>query len=205
MNEIHSVTGTRVRPPAERRQDLLSAAARLFADRGVPEVSVADITGQAGVAVGTFYRFFATKEAVLSDLRGDALEALQQRALQVVAAASPDDWWGTADRMVAEMIGFWFEDRVRAQVVLSAEFDDVAGTEAGLLRLFAAGLVLGQQLGAVTADLDPDITASLLVHGVMGVVYHRIVDGPEDAPVEPLIEELRRQLRRLLSPQGGTP
>lgn len=198
------MAATRTRPPAERRQELLAAAARLFARRGVPDVSVADITGQAGVAVGTFYRFFPTKEAVLADLRRDALEALQQRALAVVATASPDDWWGTADRMVAEMIGFWFEDRARAQVVLSAEWGDVEGTEAGLLRLFAAGLVLGRQLGAVAPDLDPDITASLVVHGAMGVVYHRIVDGADDAPVEPLIEELRRQLRRLLSPQGGT-
>lgn len=195
-----ATTRSRVRPAPERRQDLLAAAARLFAARGVPGVSIADITSQAGVAVGTFYRFFPTKESVLSDLRRDALETLQHRAMRVAAKASLDDWWGAADAMVAEMIGFWFEDRVRAQVVLSAEFDDVAGTEAGLLRLFAAGLELGRQLGAVTADIDTDIAASLVLHGAMGIVYHRIVDGPEDAEAAPVVAELQRQLRRLLSP-----
>jgi AcrR family transcriptional regulator len=52
----------------ERKQQLLDAAARLFAERGYAETRIADICREAGVAKGLFYWYFDTKEAVFRDL-----------------------------------------------------------------------------------------------------------------------------------------
>ena len=51
----------------ERKQQLLDAAARLFADRGYAETRILDICREAGVAKGLFYWYFETKEAVFRD------------------------------------------------------------------------------------------------------------------------------------------
>lgn len=62
---------------------LLDAGARLFAERGVGEVSVADVCEAAGIGKGTFYRHFASKEALLAatveSALGPVLDELSRR------------------------------------------------------------------------------------------------------------------------------
>jgi AcrR family transcriptional regulator len=207
MKFIHSVKAQlmtpsttprrRVRPPDERRRELLDAATALFSRSSTAEVSVTDITTRAGVATGTFYRFFPTKEAVLVDLRRAALTDLRHRAGVVARAGLEQDWWTAADRMVEELIGFWFEDRDRARVVLSSQPEEASEAEAELLALFASGLRLGQELGVVDGDIDADVASSFILHGAFGLVFHEIVDASGSDPGA-LILELQHQLRRLL-------
>lgn len=63
----------------ERKQQLLDAAARLFAERGYAETRILDICREAGVAKGLFYWYFDTKEAVFRDLASDLRTRLRRR------------------------------------------------------------------------------------------------------------------------------
>ncbi|MGH9138036.1 MAG: TetR/AcrR family transcriptional regulator [Acidimicrobiales bacterium] len=68
----------------ERKQQLLAAAARLFADHGYAETRILDICREAGVAKGLFYWYFDTKEAVFRELADDLrlrLRRHQRRAM----------------------------------------------------------------------------------------------------------------------------
>ena len=62
----------------ERKQQLLDAAARLFAERGYAETRIVDICREAGVAKGLFYWYFDTKEAVFRDLAADLRHRLRR-------------------------------------------------------------------------------------------------------------------------------
>ena len=62
----------------ERRQQLIDAAARLFAERGYAETRIVDICREAGVAKGLFYWYFDTKEAVFRDLAADLRQRLRR-------------------------------------------------------------------------------------------------------------------------------
>jgi TetR/AcrR family transcriptional regulator, fatty acid metabolism regulator protein len=57
----------------KRREELLKAATRVFAKRGYRAASISDIIASAGVARGTFYPYFRSKQdillAVIDDLR----------------------------------------------------------------------------------------------------------------------------------------
>jgi AcrR family transcriptional regulator len=53
---------------AETRERLYRAAVRLFASRGLAATTVEDITREAGVAKGTFFNYFRSKEQVLGVL-----------------------------------------------------------------------------------------------------------------------------------------
>ena len=62
-----------LRADAERnRQRILAAAAALFAERGV-DVSIDDIAAAAGVGIGTVYRRFPDREALIEALFEDKL------------------------------------------------------------------------------------------------------------------------------------
>jgi AcrR family transcriptional regulator len=51
-----------------RREAVLEAALRLFTERGFEATSVPQVAASAGVGVGTIYRYFASKEALVNEL-----------------------------------------------------------------------------------------------------------------------------------------
>ena len=69
---------------AENRDAILAAAARLFRERGVESVSVAEIMSAAGFTHGGFYNHFSSKEALAAEACGAAFD---QRALFALDAA----------------------------------------------------------------------------------------------------------------------
>ena len=52
----------------ERRSDILRAAREVFEERGFLDTRVSDIVAAAGVAQGTFYSYFDSKEAVFTEV-----------------------------------------------------------------------------------------------------------------------------------------
>jgi TetR/AcrR family transcriptional repressor of nem operon len=63
----------------QNRQHVVDAAARLFRERGVQGVSVADLMAEAGLTHGGFYRRFASKEALVAEATGRAFDELGAR------------------------------------------------------------------------------------------------------------------------------
>jgi AcrR family transcriptional regulator len=57
-----------VKDADERRDELLDTALALFLDHGYERTSVEQITATVGVAKGTFYHYFATKQELLEQL-----------------------------------------------------------------------------------------------------------------------------------------
>ena len=66
------------------RNRILQAARRLFADNGYDATTTRDIAKEAGIASGTLFNYFPTKEAVVgclaSEAIGDALTDAQPAA-----------------------------------------------------------------------------------------------------------------------------
>jgi AcrR family transcriptional regulator len=73
------------------RQRLLQAARRLFSDNGYDATTTRDIAKEAGIASGTLFNYFPTKEAVVACLASEALgEALSQGAAGDPSEAVPE-------------------------------------------------------------------------------------------------------------------
>ena len=58
----------------ERKQQLTSAAAKVFARRGLQGTKISMITAEAGVSHGLFYHYFKTKEELFTALVREAIE-----------------------------------------------------------------------------------------------------------------------------------
>jgi AcrR family transcriptional regulator len=63
---------------AATRQRILDAAGQRFAANGFAASTTRDIADAAGIATGTLFNYFATKEAILASLVADAAGAAQQ-------------------------------------------------------------------------------------------------------------------------------
>ena len=81
-----AVDGTMLSPRGERtRHKILEAAEEVFAEYGWQEASIVKITERAGVAQGSFYRYFISKQAVFDELVAD-LNRRVRRAMSEGAA-----------------------------------------------------------------------------------------------------------------------
>ena len=66
-----------------RKQDLLNIAYRMFIEKGYENTSVDDIITEAGIAKGTYYYYFESKEATLEAV----IEMMIEKAENVAKAA----------------------------------------------------------------------------------------------------------------------
>jgi AcrR family transcriptional regulator len=149
------------RRDARRNHELLVAAAReVFAERGA-DASLEEIARRAGVGVGTLYRHFATREALV--------EAVFERrigefvAVAEVAAAEPDGWLalvGFLERMLEVQAG----DRLLKDVLLRSPpgTGRVDQARAEMRRQFEGVLERARTQGRLRADFGfPDLAMLL--------------------------------------------
>lgn len=78
----------RERSKAERRQQILDAAAGLIAERGLAGVRLEDLGKAVGISGPAVYRHFANKEAVLEELLVGISRYLLENGAHVVGAAT---------------------------------------------------------------------------------------------------------------------
>ncbi len=73
---------------------LLAAAAAAFAEHGADDVSLEEIARRAGVGIGTLYRHFPARQALLEAVYKDQVDGLDVLAGKLLAAESPGDALG---------------------------------------------------------------------------------------------------------------
>lgn len=92
MPEPTAPTPTDLRSDSRRNRLRLVAAAReLVAEKGM-DVTAAEIAARAEVGVGTLYRRFISKEALIRDILADGIDEVQSAADS--ALSEPDAWSG---------------------------------------------------------------------------------------------------------------
>jgi AcrR family transcriptional regulator len=87
----------RRKAPETRRGDLVAAAKKVFAAKGFAGTAVSDIVKAAGVAQGTFYLYFDSKEDVVNALAEQMAEAMVLAVESAVASAET----GAVDKLLA--------------------------------------------------------------------------------------------------------
>ena len=172
----------------ERKQQLVEAAAELFAANGYAATRIQDICRRAGVAKGLFYWYFPTKQELFAEL----VRSMRLRLRKAQAAAMDP----TADPLTRLRQGT--EASVRFHVehagyfaLLDVERADPA--HAALLREGSAVyhrdvvvLVRAAQAAGMAATDDPP---EVLAHGVLGAVSsftHAWRDGRIEMPADEL-------------------
>jgi len=152
-----------LRRDAERnRQRILRGAAEVFTTRGL-QASLDDVARQAGVGVGTVYRRFSDKEALVEALFEERIQAvvlLAERALQ-----EPDPWTGVV-RLLEGGVTTLAGDRGMRETLMYATYgrDRVDQARSRLLPVVMQVVERAQRDGSLRADFRPtDIPLTFLM------------------------------------------
>ncbi len=73
----------------KRKQELLKIAYRMFIEKGYDNTSIDEIIAAAGIAKGTYYYYFPSKEATLEAVIDMMIDEEAKRAKEVAAADMP--------------------------------------------------------------------------------------------------------------------
>ena len=147
---------------------ILDAAGEEFGERGFSDTSIVGITQRAGVALGTFYTYFDSKEALFQAL-------VRDMSAQVAATAAPA-FSGETHALDAARLGLQFflqfarEHRDIYRIIDEAEFVDPASYrehyETTAIRI-AARFVAARDRGEIADDLS-DEDLEILAWASMG-------------------------------------
>ncbi|MFI6598926.1 TetR/AcrR family transcriptional regulator [Nonomuraea sp. NPDC050536] len=133
---------------------MLAAARATFGEQGT-EASLREVARRAGVGIGTLYRHFPTREALLEALLADAFDTLHAQAGELARTREPGGALVTWVRELA--VGSSRYEGLPASV-LAALHDPASDLHASCKRLGSAAadlLSAAQQAGEIRADLTP--------------------------------------------------
>jgi AcrR family transcriptional regulator len=158
-----AATGTRpLRADARRNRDrLLDAAVRAFSHDG-PDVTLDAIAKDAGVGIGTLYRHFPTREALVEAAYRNELARLCDAAADLLRAMPPDQatrvWM---DRFVDYMTTKrGMADALRA--VIASGGNPYEQSRDRMVAAITMLLDAGAAAGTVRSDIEPgDVLTSL--------------------------------------------
>jgi AcrR family transcriptional regulator len=143
-----------MRANARANRERLLAHARAALVRHGTDASLEGIAREAGVGIGTFYRHFPSREALLEAVLQERFDALSARARDLSAASSPGPALTAWLREFMEFTGAY---RGLAAALLRTLHDTTTPLHAaceGMRTAGAALLARAQEAGAIRADLD---------------------------------------------------
>jgi len=157
------ITGERVggRRDAQRNHELLVEAAReLFMEQGV-EAPLEEVARRAGLGIGTLYRHFATRDALVEAI----VERRMGELLTIAEAAlsEPDGWEGLV-RLLERTLELQAADRMLKDVLMrySPETARLESAREEVRRLFERILVRARDEGTLRRDFAlPDLALLL--------------------------------------------
>jgi AcrR family transcriptional regulator len=185
--------------PDARRQQLLTAATAVFAQRGYRASGITEIVTTAGVARGTFYLYFESKAHVflaIADDFYDRLElAIEQRGAGPASIAATDGR-SVLQASFRRWFEFFHQYRLAATVMLKEapaidpRFDrGVAELRLSAYTHFAERFRRFQQLGLVRSSLSPDIVAHLQV-GMFEELVKAFVLNADQPDIDSLAKQM---------------
>jgi TetR/AcrR family fatty acid metabolism transcriptional regulator len=156
------------RPPGgDKREAILRAAIEVFAHNGYFNSKVADIAREAGVADGTVYLYFKSKEEILHSVFDRSMEEAITEGKQQIAAT-------TDAREKLRRIALLHLERLGADRNLAVVFQvELRGSTKFMEEFSAAGLAEylglirqafeeGQRAGLFRSDLNAKVMAKIL-------------------------------------------
>jgi AcrR family transcriptional regulator len=198
---------------ADRRERLLSAAAREFSAEGYEAASLAKIAEDAGVSKPALYYYFEDKADLYATVVKTAWRRLSPQGHVDLQSLGPEDFWPALEAFhLASYEGSRLEPWLLAVWKLAYHPPPERAAAGAVREVFEAAqaylrslLRRGQELGVVRRDLPEDLLIALLT-GADNAADHWLADqwealGPDE--VMRLSHRVFSTLRRLLAPCPG--
>ena len=178
-------------PLQNRREQILTTAAELFAARGFHGVSVADIGAACGISGPALYKHFASKDAVLAEMLVNISERLLAVGRERSGAAA--DARSALQALVDWHVDFALHDRPLI-VVQDRDWESLPADAREQVRTLQREYVdvWAGRLREVHPDLRPD-SARAMAHAAFGLINSTPHSGLlPDARMRELLTQMAR-------------
>ena len=140
------------RADARRNHDKLVAAARAVFTEDGTSAPLEDVAERAGVGIGTLYRHFPTRQALLEAVYVDEVEAMA-RAAEDLSELPP---WEALSRWLHQYVGFAATKRALNEALLEAapDSDVLLSCRTAIAGAGTALVERAQRAGVVRADTN---------------------------------------------------
>jgi len=168
----------------KRKQQIIDTAKEMFISKGFQSTHIGQVCEHLDIARGTVYQYFSNKKeilyAILDNVSEDMEDILEPDDLKDYLKTKPD----------TEVLVRWIDNRISTclellsnePIVIKLMYRDIVGIDEEVsekVKIFTDHIVetISREIGILRdngifkKELDPLITASMLVGGIMMVVY----------------------------------
>jgi TetR/AcrR family fatty acid metabolism transcriptional regulator len=154
-------------PVGDKREAILRAAIQVFAHNGYANSKVADIAREAGIADGTVYLYFKSKEEILHSVFDRSMEeAIAEGRKQIAETSDPREKLRRIALLHLERLGadrdlaVVFQVELRGSTKFMQEFSAAGFAE--YLGIIRSTFEEGQAAGVFRKDLNAKVMAKIL-------------------------------------------
>lgn len=166
MKSVRTINSVRA-PVGDKREAILRAAIQVFAHNGYFNSKVADIAREAGIADGTVYLYFKSKEEILHSIFDRSMEkAIADGKKQLSGVTDPKEKLRRIALLHLERLGadrdlaVVFQVELRGSTKFMQEFSAAGFAE--YLGLIRSTFEDGQRAGVFRPELNAKVMAKIL-------------------------------------------
>lgn len=186
----------------EKRKKLLDSSYELFVEKGISNVSIAEICQKAGIAKGTFYLYFTSKEDIARALNRRISFTLMQKAYDEVNRNRKDTFADNVITMANFIIDYFHADTetlkmMRKDFIFPLTVDDFDNSTNPLM------ISLRQEISdyaSVSGYSNHEILFRLysLLSMIAGICHSVIIDHFPDTDIDDLKPVLFDMIRKAI-------
>ena len=186
-----------------KREQILRAAEKVFAEKGFQEATISDIVGRAKVSEATLYEYYSSKEDLLFRIPGD-LTSEEKKEIEFIF----DHIKGAANRMRAFIYhNLWFwqthPDYASVALVILKQNRKFINTESYRIIYDTYQMMLpvieeGIESGEFKAGTNPKLVLSMILSIIEYITVNKILHGtPENLLeyVDPITDQILGGIR----------
>lgn len=178
----------------DKREAILRAAVKVFAQKGYFNSKVSDIAGEAGIADGTVYLYFRSKDEVLHSVFDQAMKVfIDEGRKELALLDDPIDRLRKIAELHLERLGsdrdlaIVFQVELRGSIKFMQEFS--AAGFADYLDIIRQTVEDGQRSGVFRSDVKP-VTAAKILYGALDEMVTNWILSKKRYALAPMADEV---------------
>jgi AcrR family transcriptional regulator len=171
----------------ERRRAVLDASLRVFSERGYHATRVSDLIAAAGIARGTFYLYFESKNAIFHELLDELLDRIRASVDGVDTGGGAAPLQDQLRHIVGRVLETFRAHPALTTLVLrsapglDAEVDRKLAAFYGQVHAWLAESIRNAQALGLMRPLDVDVVAWAVIGAVKQLVERSLERASDDA------------------------
>ena len=179
---------------ADKREAILRAGVRVFAAKGFFNSKVADIAREAGIADGTVYLYFKSKDEILHSIFDRAMsDFIEEGRREIESLDDPVEKLRTIARLHLQRLSadrdlaIVFQVELRGSTKFMREFSAAGFAE--YLDIIKRTIETGQKQGIFRKDMKPVVCAKIF-YGALDEMVTNWILSANNYPLPPMADEV---------------